>query len=301
MPVELRIDGPDSAAAYHGLIQRAFGARPAIDPPAEALADTVDDIEVALGQHQGVAIYDGGALIGCLVLETAGEVATLRRVSVDPDRSRSGLASALVKGALELAADLGCTVVELIARAEFPDLVAWWQARGFEAVSHEGSNVLMRRDAPRILEVSTAQAMHELGRQLAQLLQPGDVIIATGELGAGKTTLTQGIGDGLNVEGPVISPTFVISRIHRALGTGPDLVHVDAYRMEDAAELSDIDLDTTLATSVTLVEWGEGKAEWLSPVRLEIRIEREAADDTRTVTLNGVGERWNGVLEKVAV
>jgi tRNA threonylcarbamoyladenosine biosynthesis protein TsaE len=100
--------------------------------------------------------------------------------------------------------------------------------------------------------------------RLAEELRAGDVLILTGELGAGKTTFTQGLGAGLGVREGIISPTFVLSRIHPALGHGPDLVHVDAYRLGSAGELSDLDLDTTVDRSVTVVEWGRGLAESLA-------------------------------------
>ena len=95
--------------------------------------------------------------------------------------------------------------------------------------------------------------------------------------------------------GPVISPTFVLSRVHRPLGCGPALVHVDAYRLADLSEVDDLDLDDYLQTSVTVVEWGEGKAEQLSDSRLEVSLDRSAADETRLVTLTGIGPRWEGV------
>src|SRR5271165_6762886 len=106
--------------------------------------------------------------------------------------------------------------------------------------------------------VSTADQMRDLGRRLAGLLRAGDLIIMSGPLGSGKTTLTQGIGAGLGVRGPVTSPTFVIARVH----PGPTpLVHVDAYRLGSALELDDLDLDADTDMSVTIVEWGEGLAE----------------------------------------
>jgi tRNA threonylcarbamoyladenosine biosynthesis protein TsaE len=139
--------------------------------------------------------------------------------------------------------------------------------------------------------------MHALGRRLATLLRAGDLVLACGELGAGKTALTQGIGAGLDVQGAVISPTFVISRVHRSRSGGPTLVHVDAYRLADLAEVEDLDLDASLADSVTVVEWGEGKAEQLSDARLDVVIVRSSnpEDETRTVTLTGVGSRWAGI------
>ena len=117
--------------------------------------------------------------------------------------------------------------------------------------------------------VETAEQMRDLGRQLAGLLRPGDLIILNGPLGAGKTTLTQGIGAGLGVRGSVTSPTFVIARVH----PGPiPLVHADAYRLGSALELDDLDLDADTDMSVTIVEWGEGLAEELASDRLEITI-----------------------------
>ena len=148
-----------------------------------------------------------------------------------------------------------------------------------------------------VVVVPTAASMHALGRRLATLLQPGDLVLAVGELGAGKTALTQGIGAGLDVVGAVISPTFVLSRVHRSRTDGPTLVHVDAYRLAGLAEVEDLDLDASLADSVTVVEWGEGKAEQLSDARLDVVIERsiDPDDETRTVTLTGVGARWAGI------
>ena len=130
------------------------------------------------------------------------------------------------------------------------------------------------------LTVSTADEMRELGRRLASAVAAGDLVILSGGLGAGKTTLTKGIGDGLGVRGPITSPTFVIARVHPprrpgrpARRPGPSLVHADAYRLGGVLELDDLDLDTDLASSVTVVEWGEGLAEGLSADRLEIAIE----------------------------
>lgn len=148
-----------------------------------------------------------------------------------------------------------------------------------------------------VIAVPTAESMHALGRRLATLLRAGDLVLACGELGAGKTALTQGIGAGLDVQGAVISPTFVISRVHRSRSGGPTLVHVDAYRLADLAEVEDLDLDASLGDSVTVVEWGEGKAEQLSDARLDVVIVRSSdpEDETRTVTLTGVGSRWAGI------
>jgi tRNA threonylcarbamoyladenosine biosynthesis protein TsaE len=183
------------------------------------------------------------------------------------------------------------------------------------------------------LTVATAAQMRALGRSLATVLRAGDLVLLSGGLGAGKTTLTKGIGDGLSVRGPITSPTFVIARVHPPLGstaaTGelrPALVHADAYRLGSVLELDDLDLDTDTPASVTVVEWGGGLAEGLATDRLEITITPAEADvpvvgdrvveDTvdggngadragdpddptvdvpRTVRISAVGERWEGI------
>jgi tRNA threonylcarbamoyladenosine biosynthesis protein TsaE len=150
---------------------------------------------------------------------------------------------------------------------------------------------------PADLRIATHGAMQDLGRALAALLRAGDLVIVTGPLGAGKTTLVQGIGAGLRVRGPVTSPTFVIARIHPPLaGSGPSLVHADAYRLGSVAEVDDLDLDADAASAVTVVEWGEGLAEGLAEDRLEISIEPDADGDVRTVRLHGHGARWHTAL-----
>ncbi|MFT2015787.1 tRNA (adenosine(37)-N6)-threonylcarbamoyltransferase complex ATPase subunit type 1 TsaE [Streptomyces sp. 796.1] len=125
------------------------------------------------------------------------------------------------------------------------------------------------------IAVNTPEHMGDLGRALAALLRPGDLVLLTGELGAGKTTLTRGLGAGLGVRGDVTSPTFVIARVHPSLGAGPPLVHVDAYRLGGGLdEMEDLDLDVSLPESVVVVEWGDGKVEELSDDRLHVVIER---------------------------
>lgn len=153
------------------------------------------------------------------------------------------------------------------------------------------------------VEVPTAADMHELGKRLGAALQAGDLVVLSGPLGAGKTTLVQGIGAGLRVRGPVTSPTFVIARVHPALAGGPGLVHVDAYRLGSVAEVDDLDLDASLDESVTVVEWGEGLVEGLAADRLEVSIELSPAGadrDRRTVGMTGIGQRWESVAESVS-
>lgn len=141
-------------------------------------------------------------------------------------------------------------------------------------------------------ELATVEDTRAFGRELAAQLRAGDLVVLAGPLGAGKTVVAQGIGDGLGVSGRVTSPTFVIARVHH----GPlPLVHVDAYRLRDSPrplDLDDLDLDADLEGSVVVVEWGVGVVEALSDSRLEVLLERHA-DDRRTATVTGVGPRWS--------
>jgi tRNA threonylcarbamoyl adenosine modification protein YjeE len=159
--------------------------------------------------------------------------------------------------------------------------------------------------------IETAADMHELGVELARIVGPGDLIVLSGPLGAGKTTLTRGLGEGLEVRGPVTSPTFVLARTHPSLVGGTPLVHVDAYRLTSALELDDLDID--FARSVVVVEWGSGMLDGVAESWLEVDIERptgaaagpdgsDAADaagdseldldEPRVVTVRGYGPRW---------
>lgn len=140
------------------------------------------------------------------------------------------------------------------------------------------------------VELATAEDTQAYGERLGRALRPGDLVVLTGDLGAGKTTLTQGIGQGLGVRGPITSPTFVIARVHPSLVGGPALVHVDAYRVGAALDFDDLDLDATVEESVTVVEWGHGIAEMLADDYLEVELTGETQ---RAVRLSGHGERWS--------
>ena len=143
-----------------------------------------------------------------------------------------------------------------------------------------------------MIEIATPDEMFALGAKLGAQLKAGDLILINGPLGAGKTLLTQGIGSALGING-ITSPTFVISRVHQ--GTLP-LIHVDAYRLlidgQANLYLDDLDLDSALPGSVTVVEWGGAEAARLSEDRLEINIDR--SQEVRQVSAVGIGARWAG-------
>jgi len=140
--------------------------------------------------------------------------------------------------------------------------------------------------APLVLEISTEDQMHEFGVRLGSLLVAGDVLSLNGPLGAGKTTLTRGIGEGLEAQGNVSSPTFLIARTHQSR-SGIAFHHIDAYRLSTPAELDDLDID--FAGSISVIEWGKGYAEGLTDSMLEIQIERDLETDLRTMSFSGNG------------
>ncbi|GAB3499229.1 tRNA (adenosine(37)-N6)-threonylcarbamoyltransferase complex ATPase subunit type 1 TsaE [Flexivirga lutea] len=148
------------------------------------------------------------------------------------------------------------------------------------------------------IRLQDADATQRWGARLGALLRAGDLLVLTGGLGAGKTTLTQGIAAGLGVRGPITSPTFVISRIHPSLVGGPSLVHVDAYRLGGSDELDDLDLDADVADSVTVVEWGAGLAEELAEEHLELLLEPDGA--ARVVTVLPTGARFQALAEHLS-
>lgn len=165
--------------------------------------------------------------------------------------------------------------------------------------------------------IPDSEAMHDLGIALAGTLRAGDLIVLTGPLGAGKTTLARGLGEGLRVRGAVTSPTFVLARTHPSTVGGPPLVHVDAYRLANAVELDDLDIE--FASSIVVVEWGRGMVDGITESWLDIEIDRPTgasqasasatagsgpvpgsadaefldADEPRTVTITAYGPRWS--------
>jgi tRNA threonylcarbamoyladenosine biosynthesis protein TsaE len=312
MTLVVRRVGAESAASVHAVVRAAFAARPPLDPPADAMAETPESIGAALAEGGGLLATLEGHPVGALVMAPEDRTVWLRRFGVVPSAQRLGVAGALVAEALSIADG---DEVAVLAREELPATVEFWRGHGFVETARHSPFIELRRAVPRTHQTPDADSMRELGRRVGSLVRAGDLVVLSGELGAGKTTFTQGLGEGLGVRGGVTSPTFVIARVHPSLTSGPALVHVDAYRLGGIDELDDLDLDASLEESVTVVEWGAGIAEGLADARLEVRIARAAAApepapdhpgdpddpdapdllDPRTVTLVPVGVRWLGV------
>lgn len=305
MTATIRRVGPgevaaEDAAAVLAVVRTAFEARPVLDPPTEALAETEESLREALARGGGLVAELHGRPVGALLLDRDGDLLWLRRFGVVPEARGHGVARALVAAALA-AEDV--PEVAVLAREELPGPLRFWQGQGFVETRRATPYVELRRPLWTAYDAPDAAAMRALGERLAADLRAGDLVVLSGGLGAGKTTLTQGLGAGLGVRGDVTSPTFVIARVHPSLSDGPPLVHVDAYRLGGAAELDDLDLDASLDDAVTVVEWGEGLAEGLAESRVEIRIERftgaDLADaptdhDPRVVRVRRLGPRWAG-------
>lgn len=306
-PVTVRRVGAESADAVASVVRQAFADRPPLDPPTAALAETPDSIARMLGSAGGLLAEVDGRPVGTLVLDDRIEPGSLhlRRFGLTPEARGRGVAGTLVRAALHAAGGLDVDRVVVEAREELPATIEFWQSQGFVPTSRRSPYVELARPVPVVVEVPDADAMRTLAARVARVLRAGDVLVLSGELGAGKTTFVQGLGAALGVRGDITSPTFVIARVHPSLGDGPALVHVDAYRLDGSAELDDLDLDTDLDQAVTVVEWGEGLAEALTDAPFEVRIRRatggsDGVDDgldgeVRVVELDPLGVRWLGV------
>ena len=286
-------DAPGVAEVIH----RSFASRPPVNPPAEALTETPQSVANALKTSGGLIATLDGEVVGALLFdEDRPGLIGLRRVSVDPDRQGHGVASAMVGMAEDVARQRGADGLWLLVREELPETVRFWLRRGYFRGAPEGVHTVVQKALPAQVAVPSADAMAEFAARVGAMLTAGDLLILQGELGAGKTTFTQGLGAALGVRGPITSPTFVLSRIHPSLVNGPDLVHVDAYRLGSAVEVDDLDLDATTDRSVTVVEWGAGVAEQLSDDWLHIAITAGSTGaDSRNVSVVPHGSRWAGV------
>lgn len=301
---------PEDAQAIVEVIHRSFGTRPVLSPPSTALDESVESVRATIELAGGVIASRRGRPMGAILFDESrpGSLG-FTRVSVHPQGRDRGVASAMVGVAEDIAEERGKDGIWLHVREELPENIRFWTHRMYLPMRQDGPTIEMGKTLWLAREAPDVEAMHDIAFRLASVLQAGDVLVLSGDLGAGKTTFTQGLGDALGVRGPVTSPTFVIARSHPSLVSGPRLVHVDAYRLSDAAELDDIDLDETTDDAVTVVEWGQGMAEQLSQSYLQITIEARHADETdplgtscgrdsdhmRVVTIKPRGPRWLGI------
>ncbi len=290
--------GPEHAADVVSVVHAGFGAREVLDPPSTATDETSWSVASSLAEHGGLLALAGSSPVGALLFADHGELLAMRRVAVHPDAQGMGVAGALVGAAERVARERGYDGLRVAARSELPGTVRFWEHLGYGETDRAGTDLTMAKLLPVERVAESADEARALGEKLAGVLRAGDLVILTGDLGAGKTTFAQGLGSGLKVRGDITSPTFVISRVHPSLTGGPALVHVDAYRLGGIGELDDLDLDTSLDEAVTVVEWGEGVAEGLAETRLEVTITRarggDALDDTdaRHIRFAPVGARW---------
>jgi tRNA threonylcarbamoyladenosine biosynthesis protein TsaE len=287
------------AAVVHAITQQAFAELAGANPPSAVLAEHESDVVTDLAASPGLIAELGGVPVAAL--RTAPEpdapkqLRRVRRVSVAPAGRGHRLASTLLEAAAVEAAADGFTALRAAVRAALRHNHAIYDALGWAVVT--GDEHWLSYGLPLPRGVADAESMHELGRRLADQLLPGDLVVLSGLLGAGKTVVAQGIGAGLGITERITSPTFVLVREH-AGGRLP-LVHVDAYRLGSLAELDDLDLDTSVPDAVTVVEWGSGLVEPLADGHLLVSIDRsdEAGNELRQVTLRAVGKAWAGRQE----
>lgn len=307
---------PEHAAVIVDIIHRSFGARPVLDPPTTALDETVESVAATLATAGGLLVERRGRPMGAMLFDESrpGQLG-LKRVCVDPDIQARGVASAMVGVAEDTAEERGKDGIWLDVREELPETVQFWSRRLYHPVGRVGPFIEFGKTLWLAREVPTPDEMQSLASRLAPLLRAGDLLVLSGDLGAGKTTFTQGLGEALGVRGPVTSPTFILARTHPSLVGGLPLVHVDAYRLGGLDEIDDLDLDSTTEAAVTVVEWGEGMAEQLTDSWLHIKIEVRGPRpidplgtphdgeldfvpeevDPRVVTIKPHGPRWVGV------
>jgi tRNA threonylcarbamoyladenosine biosynthesis protein TsaE len=291
MKVE-RVRGAVDVAEVQALTTRSFTALESMTPPSGALSERPENVAADFAGHGGLLLRDDdGRLRAACRVRRAGLAWVIRRCVVDPSYQRVGLGRVVVSAAHDWALEEGAVRTHIGVRDALRGSRAFWERVGYLPLVGHGFWTELVRPLPVVLHGEAAT--RALGERLSRELRRGDLVVLNGPLGAGKTALTQGIGAGLQVQGPVTSPTFVLARIHR----GPlPLVHVDAYRLRESGssrlELDDLDLDASLEESVTVVEWGEGLVEGLAEARLEIRLGRPA-EDLRTAAVLPVGGRWS--------
>jgi tRNA threonylcarbamoyladenosine biosynthesis protein TsaE len=294
--VELRAAMVEDAADVHAVTQAAYAAGPPLDPPSGAFDETVDSVAGDLARDGGAIALLDGVVVAALRYRREPGWTTLRRVGVVPALWRHGIGARLVAFAHAEVARAGGTALSVGVRHGRPASRLFWASLGYAEVEQLDHWDRLERLAPHVVTVPTADDMRALGARLATQLRRGDVVLCTGPLGAGKTTFAQGLAIGLGVREPVTSPTFVLAREHHGM---VPFVHVDAYRLgpmaDPLAEVDALDLDSTVDSAVTLVEWGEGLVEHLAGNHVDVRIALVDDSDDRTVLIDALGPRFAGI------
>ncbi len=263
----------DDAAAITRLVHETDGRRSDPDLASTTVAATAESVAAVVREHGGLIARLDGLPVGAILFGRQ-EGALRLRVAGLSTRRADGIMSAMVSVAEEIARRSGNDAVLVESRSELPVAVAFWRRLGYAEVRDRGTQPTFGKALGAVLDTADADQTRRVGHRLAARLSAGDLVMLTGLLGAGKTTLVQGMASGLGVCGNVTSPTFVLSHVHPSLTDGPALVHVDAYRLSDPTELADLDLEAHLERSVVVVEWGEDIAEGLADDRLQVTIER---------------------------
>jgi len=292
------------ATALHALTSRAYaGYAGRLDPPSSALTETEEQVLADLAAGGALVAADAtGQLVGALRfrVDAAGAL-WVRRVSTDPGRQRRGVATALLAAAEQEGVRRGAPSLRLGVRHALPANRRLYEAAGYRPLRAASYWDELVRPLP--VPVPGPEAMRVLGGRLGRdVLRGGDLVLADGPLGAGKTVLAQGIAAGLRVTAPVRSPTYTVVDSHP--GERGTFLHVDAWRLGSPEELDDLDLDGELAAgAVAYVEWGTGRAEQLAPSHLAVTLHRgddgegDDAEDLRTVRLDPRGGDWAARLD----
>ena len=300
--ISVREANVDDAASVYEILRRGAGVDFGSGSNVQPLVETPASVAAAIATHGGLICDVGGSVVAAVLFEAVADCLELRCVGVAFASDPAGIASTMVGVAEQAAAARDYGDVRAVVGVEQTAEKAQWRQRGYAEVGRTEvgrtevgrteSSVILGKPLPVRRESQTSADTFALGERLAGLVHAGDLLILSGPLGAGKTTLTQGIGAGLRVRGPITSPTFVVFRVHPSSIGGPSLVHADAYRLSGSAELDDLDIDSYAEGSVTVVEWGEGIAEGLSADRLHVHL--AGRGDRRLITVTPVGARWFG-------
>lgn len=284
----VRPAAPGDAEVIWRLTRAAFAGQARLDPPSGASQETLAQVAADLESAGGLLAVDpaSGQPVGAARWRVEQPAPWVRRVAVHPSYARQGVGRELMTAAARHAVANGWPALRVGVRTGLPGNLRFYAQLGYVVVANRGHWRELALFLPR--PVATPQAMRSLGRAVAEVARPDDLILLDGPLGAGKTVFVQGVAAGLGCPGPVTSPTFILAR--RYDGGRLALLHVDAYRLGSVAELEDLDLATEEA--LTVVEWGRDRAEALAAAHLTVELTRSGPGEGRTVRFRPSGGGW---------